>query len=239
MAWPPKASTSLQRTPLSACCFNCGHSTPCPTSKFLTRRDKCGPGNCEILLKLSECRYKLNADTWRSHYGCASSIFEEILHTITSGCFRINRPPSDAGAAQIRLPSQGGHAASWQNRGPEPMNDSAADDRMYLYREKPVRYRDIEAASGSEDPPGFKEAGPVSAAVLRPLPSSTSAIASIRRAALASQAFADAARNLLPSNPCTQLLIAAIATSLVPMAVSQSLADSGIHSPSQKIGRLV
>ena len=49
----------------------------------------------------------------------------------------------------------------WQNRGPERMNDLAAEfDRMYLYREKPVRYRDIEAASGSEDPPGFKEAGP-------------------------------------------------------------------------------
>src|SRR5437660_1696417 len=48
----------------------------------------------------------------------------------------------------------------WQKWGPKRMNESAAEfDRMDLDWEKPVRYRDVEAASRLEDPSGLKEAG--------------------------------------------------------------------------------
>jgi hypothetical protein len=74
---------------------------------------------------------------------------------------------------------------------------------------------------------------------LRSLPSRTSAIASIRRAAFASRAFADAARNSLAVKSLRVISIVAIAASFAPMAVSQSFTNSGILLPSQKLGRLV
>ena len=64
-------------------------------------------------------------------------------------------------------------------------------------------------------------------------------VASIRRAAFASRAFADAARNSLAVKSLRVISIAAIAASFAPMAVSQSFTDSGILLPSQKLGRLV
>lgn len=76
-----------------------------------------------------------------------------------------------------------------------------------------------------------------SADALRSLPSSTKAIASIGRAALASRAFADAPRNSFAAKSLRVIPIAAIVA--WPTAVSQSFADSGILSPSQKLGRLV
>jgi hypothetical protein len=55
------------------------------------------------------------------------------------------------------------------------------------------------------------------------LPSSTSAIAGIRRAIFASRTFADAARNSLAVKSFRVISIAAIAASFAPMAVRVSL----------------
>jgi hypothetical protein len=61
----------------------------------------------------------------------------------------------------------------------------------------------------------------VSAAVLRSLPSSTKAIASIRRAAFASRAFADAPRNSFAVKFLRVIPIAAIAASLADGSQSE------------------